>query len=190
MPDKPLDMEAVRKREQAATPGPWQTSVDVLHARDGQKLERYRLFARHKRLGDGVEAFDESKNKQAQRNGEFIAHARDDIPALIAEVDRLTTERNSYKINATVYEKRVAELEAILRGIERARDAHIAELEAEIAKLRGDLEQERRLSLNLSETFKNARTVRAVTCAECNGDGVVQRSFGLVPCPACEGKGH
>ena len=67
----PLDLEAIRQRVEAATPGPWEligggefvTGADVLVAPD-----------------DGGVTAD---------NAIFIAHAREDVPALLAEVERL-----------------------------------------------------------------------------------------------------
>lgn len=87
-----LDVKEIRDRTEKATPGPW-----------------IRRGVRHK---IGPEEFlvvgPDGKNEvaflsvgsqrgykfqpDALRDGDFIAHARTDIPALLKELDRLTTE--------------------------------------------------------------------------------------------------
>ena len=69
-----LDLEAIKKRVEDALPGPW-----------------YAMF------GNDVSADDEHGTYRiaccdmpnAKANAAFITHAREDIPALIAEVERL-----------------------------------------------------------------------------------------------------
>lgn len=77
----PLDLTAIRARAEAATPGPWR--------RDGNHLAKIRGFD-----GDTVarivyESNEEGFGPQNEADATFIAHARTDIPALCAEVERL-----------------------------------------------------------------------------------------------------
>jgi hypothetical protein len=62
-------LDDIDARHKAATPGPWKRSEDYsdILAPDGSQLASYWL------AGDG----------------EFIAHARQDVPALVAEIRRL-----------------------------------------------------------------------------------------------------
>lgn len=76
-----LDLEAIKKRVNAATPGFWQHSKSgsinygYVFVEDIEEIYESRICA-------SVDVFD----------GEFIAHARTDIPALIQEVERLRNE--------------------------------------------------------------------------------------------------
>jgi len=69
---EPLDLDAIRARLAAATPGPWTAHPDGLVWSDLP--------------GDPVSGSVE------QANAELIAHARQDIPALLAEVERLRAQ--------------------------------------------------------------------------------------------------
>jgi hypothetical protein len=85
-----IDLDAIRQREQAATEGPWihtgrnHISTPDIHVDEanwgGEGLNGYRLVC------DG----DEGAWRAA--DAEFIAHAREDIPALLAEIDRLRSQ--------------------------------------------------------------------------------------------------
>lgn len=81
-----LNLEEIKAREQAATPGPWPRNGSIFAA-------------------NGI------------NNADFIAHAIEDIPALIAEVERLTAKNNaleSDKINAEMnLENLTAEVEGL-----------------------------------------------------------------------------
>lgn len=66
-------LDEIKAREQAATPGPWYTDGWALWDDD---------------LNEFVELHDTDPDAQ------FLAHARTDIPALLAEVERLTKEYN------------------------------------------------------------------------------------------------
>lgn len=51
--------------------------------------------------------------------------------------------------------------------------------------------QDHDLLRRAAKEIKRLRADRACfICAECNGDGVVPKSYGFTPCPACEGTGH
>lgn len=94
-----LDLEAIRKRCEAATEGPWlretgderrsSNVIRILHEIDGTRL--YRRYEKVAEIwedeDEGEQPADPSENSEA--DAEFIAHAREDVPALLAEVDRL-----------------------------------------------------------------------------------------------------
>lgn len=81
------ELSAIEARVNAATPGPW----NVIEENDvGPNDEGYWAW-----LEVGPAKVDmptggpEKEKKQAESDAEFIAHARADVPALIAEVRRL-----------------------------------------------------------------------------------------------------
>jgi hypothetical protein len=72
MTDQPLDLDPILARAAAATPGPWAVSEDyddILDTEGGQ-LASYWMEA----------------------DGQFIAHAREDVEAMAAEIRRLRAE--------------------------------------------------------------------------------------------------
>ena len=79
-----MKLDPIKKRAEAATKGPWWErkchggAFDVMaHFADGSPMV---LCARN--------AFEEIQ-QECHANADFIAHAREDIPALISEVERL-----------------------------------------------------------------------------------------------------
>jgi len=92
----PLDLEAIRKREQAATPGPWQYDegqTPFYNDAEGRSCGGLGngLWSVFADLEDGDEGDTYTIFEQGPKaDALFIAHARTDIPALLAE---LTTTR-------------------------------------------------------------------------------------------------
>ena len=79
-----IDIEAIETRVNAATPGPWQRYVkheNLMVATPGKKGVVIVDLA-----SDRDESVDDT---ECERNAEFIAAARTDVPALVAEVRRL-----------------------------------------------------------------------------------------------------
>jgi hypothetical protein len=79
-----LDLTAIRKRAEAATEGPWEVNTadsEFAIYFDGDNMAMIEY-------GSIIDGFS---------NAEFIAHARQDVPALIAEVERLRAENNRIK---------------------------------------------------------------------------------------------
>jgi len=74
-----IDLDAIRARAEAATAGPWRR-YETMQA-DTYVLDRRGL------LGGGIIC----GATYERDNAEFIAHARADVPVLIAEVERLRT---------------------------------------------------------------------------------------------------
>lgn len=85
MPTDPLteaDIAAMEERVSGASPGPWHACADNV----GQQ-----------RVSGKTYIYAETHNvwlqkREVDANTEFIAHSRDDIPRLIAEVRRLREE--------------------------------------------------------------------------------------------------
>lgn len=82
-----LDLEAIEKRVNAATPGPWRVW-------DSCSWRRIGTEDRHHRRSTVIEPYNSRSDGHpdllAERDDlEFVAHAREDIPALLAEVRKL-----------------------------------------------------------------------------------------------------
>jgi hypothetical protein len=72
-----MSIESIRAREQAATPGPW-TGYAV--GSEGAHVTETKPSGRPNRLGRIARLYDQPV-KQATADADFIAHARQDIPA-------------------------------------------------------------------------------------------------------------
>lgn len=111
-PSRPaLDLDAVSRRCEAATPGPWKA-----YHRDGS----YSPADDESNAGLGLEVDGPPDavlrgTYRRSADAQFIAHAREDIPALLARVRELEQE-------AAALRARVAQLQ---RGILAASDALI-----------------------------------------------------------------
>src|SRR5690606_2755660 len=81
---KPEELEAIRKRAEAATPGPW--DVDIPMDVCGECENEYEIVESSVFLAPIVAEL------KIGANAEFIAHAREDVPKLLAEIDRLRNE--------------------------------------------------------------------------------------------------
>lgn len=85
VPDSDIDVDAIRERLAAASPGPWRTGD-----RDpeyGDVMHPHELIIGHKQAMVELEP-----GKNGAADAAFIAAARQDVPALLAEVDRLRAE--------------------------------------------------------------------------------------------------
>jgi hypothetical protein len=88
-----LDLISIKKRCEAATPGPWvwcytkyRDGYTGIIGKDNSEV----LFPNHCNDGDDGDAWFEDLPSEEDRD--FIAHAREDIPALIAEVESLQAQ--------------------------------------------------------------------------------------------------
>lgn len=96
-----IDLEAIEARERKATKGPWESISSSLDGtrqcmvlvpvknEDGLRYAVASATDELKPTAGFYSAFDEQSPGEAHANMDFIAHAREDIPALIAEVRRL-----------------------------------------------------------------------------------------------------
>lgn len=93
MTSEPLDLDAIRARLDAACPGPWKVYNGNEGSVDYGPLWAVANDAFHNPPEDDDTpwiAVDVHTGLQA--DAEFIAHARQDIPALLAEIDRLRAD--------------------------------------------------------------------------------------------------
>lgn len=75
-----LDIEPIKKREQAATPGPWTFIPEKGTNKGGIQPVCY--------FGDDITYYPNAGYIYEEADGEFMAHARTDIPALLDELER------------------------------------------------------------------------------------------------------
>ena len=119
-PMSPERLAEIRARVDAATPGPWHLDDDGAEIKTPD----------HGTIADIWEPTQES------RNGEFIAGARTDVPDLLAENDRLTTELAKY----VGHEPTIAEEMQYLSAENDRLTARVAELERpEIERKRNEI---------------------------------------------------
>lgn len=91
-----LDLEAIKKRCESATPGPWGVRLSDPGILSGVFYSgKEEIFTPGTKLPKSICRNPQfSQNQDIRSDMEFIAHARTDIPVLIEEVERLRTDRN------------------------------------------------------------------------------------------------
>ena len=92
-------LEEVKAREQAATPGKWKV---VCRGNTIQSLQvvTETYWERPKQI-----SICSSINPKREADADFISYSRTDIPALIAEVERLTEEQTVSKMEIATLKK-------------------------------------------------------------------------------------
>lgn len=86
----PAQFQAIKKRNAARTPGKWETAI-----REGFIPSALIITDNDQLIAQA--AFSNFSTEQDFKNMAFAAHASEDIPALIAEVERLqTTLKEAY----------------------------------------------------------------------------------------------
>jgi hypothetical protein len=76
-----IELEAIRRRCENATPGPWRSFVE---GRDHTSGSSFIMTGIDENRGNDIELSGATTADQ-----DFIAHARQDIPLLLAEIARL-----------------------------------------------------------------------------------------------------
>lgn len=85
---KPLDLDAIRARADKATPGPWKVR-DPFRRGTGRNWYIGVTSAEFSLNAEMWAGKGRAVDPQRVADGEFIAHAREDIPELLAEIERL-----------------------------------------------------------------------------------------------------
>ena len=112
-----IDLEAIRARAEAATPGPW---AYVDNGFDG-----YIMSASEYLIVGGEPA--EGRIEPDDPNADFIAHSREDIPALLAEVERQTAEIAAVTAERDAAENAVAKMAEYIVTLGEA-DYHLCDV--------------------------------------------------------------
>jgi len=135
---EPLDLDAIRARAEAATAGPWAAWLD----QDGADHMHGLLMVGNaaavipdgESYVDGVDV-NPIAHTYTPEDREFIAHAREDIPALLAKVERLRRDRDEWEVDSRGWRKEAVALAAEVGTLTRERDEWEAYEQALAAKL-------------------------------------------------------
>lgn len=82
----PLDLEAIKARAEAAGPSPWVVNGSP-HDRHIATIGRHYITSPDR----------STRSAHNDTTADFIAHARTDVPALVAEIERSRFEAQSYR---------------------------------------------------------------------------------------------
>ena len=86
-----LDLDAIKARAAAATEGPWEWDDPTISQHWSRPAPWATVVDDDVRCGGYCYGGSSDPIKSAA-DGEFIAHAREDVPALVAEVERLRSQ--------------------------------------------------------------------------------------------------
>lgn len=119
-PMTPKRVEGIRARAEAATPGPWCT--------DSWEIYQGTEYVPGVSLWIGETCRGTGSPEQDRADAEFVAHAREDVPALLAEVQRLKAALSdaTNQVSELGRGLGVAALEAALTAKPRATDGAVA----------------------------------------------------------------
>lgn len=97
-----LDLGPIKARLAEVSPGPWEAgAVDERNSQHGLHLygvDDYEIALFASRDDDSQSTPHSPKLSMAEANCQFTAHARTDVPALIAEVERLRAQNQDLSI--------------------------------------------------------------------------------------------
>lgn len=103
----PQELQGVRERAEKATSGPWAGPLYEPDLPDrGWWIGNGKVGMAEHAIGVTVPAL----NRNAEADAKFIAHAREDVPALVAEVERLSRDVADLRDLATQRYDRLREL--------------------------------------------------------------------------------
>lgn len=100
MSKEPLTEERIaeiRGREKAATQGPWRAKCEILEADECGNATAEMTYVSTNDKGICILYGRGHDDANTQEDAAFIAHAREDIPALLDEVERLRAENEKLK---------------------------------------------------------------------------------------------
>lgn len=155
---QPLDLDAIEARANAATPGPWFNDSHEIYAGENTDIP-----AMSEWIG---ETCDPRRPDHGAANAEFVAAARTDVPALVAEIRRLTADVDMWRRTVTRTEqgraRAIADNDRLATELQQARAAlHSVESDADRASRKGyDLDAE-----DIRATAHNALNPAAVSGA-------------------------
>jgi len=86
------ELDAIEARANAASEGPWVVVENALFAGDIEEARAMGYLDVH---GPGIHLYNEGA--LANEDADFIAHARTDVPALVAELRQVRQERANLK---------------------------------------------------------------------------------------------
>ncbi|GAB7039728.1 MULTISPECIES: hypothetical protein [Catenuloplanes] len=120
-----LNLNAIRRRCETATPGPWMT---------GSYFGARTLGPAVAVISGNLPPIELDPLRNGKADARFIAHARKDVPALLAEVERLSAEVTELRHAA---ERARPVVEAALRQFDTGSNEDLHELDRAVVKYRG-----------------------------------------------------
>ncbi len=167
-------LEAIRKRTEAATAGPWNF-----------RGQGNTLIGRGARFGYVLRAVKVDVDAEIDiglEDADFIAKSREDIPALLAEVERLREENTEMRIKIEVTDQSAESVEA---DNERMR----AEIESHAPDGRNYTNQQYvdlRMENDRLRSYINGSPANCVVCGD-YFSADFDREDGLYYCERCDG---
>lgn len=132
-----LDLQAVRVLCDTATPGPWAIdNEEHIRVCDGRCGKPSAFTAHHHCTTIAAEMDHWRHGDQATANARLIAVSRTLVPQLLAEVERLTRERDEAMAVKDRQALHITHLVMQLRGHDWSPE--VVALRAEVARLRGE----------------------------------------------------
>ena len=143
-----LDLEAIRKRCEAATPGPWKTTDGYEAAQAGTRYDDL-VSILEDSTGEPIIQhiyYDGHHTIMRPSDVQFIAHARTDLPACLDEIERLNARQQ--ELLATI--ARISQTTPFpdeMKGWESQRAAMLAEIGTLRSELHDSRDQCQRLTM-------------------------------------------
>lgn len=107
-----MNLDEIKARTEAATPGPWNWDIDWL--RQGTEKEGGMIVMRVEMAG--TEMNPEAQLVLLTKDADFIAHARQDVADLVAEVERLHKENKRLLERGNDFVERINKALRMLAG--------------------------------------------------------------------------
>jgi hypothetical protein len=117
------ELEEIRRRCDEATPGPWKSLIE---GRDHTSGSSFIMTGHGKTRGNDIELSGATPADQ-----DFIAHARQDIPRLLAEIANFT----NFSVYARRERERLNQERAAALGLQRELNRRLAEIERELSAI-------------------------------------------------------
>lgn len=134
---KQEQLNAIKERVAKATPGPWKVYSDEFSTRIGSELIHPQLKAPAPVITEAFHSNDKVGIYISAKDSNFIVNAIVDVPALVAEVERLKVDRERWFKRESSLQKEIERLQAI----EIESDSKLCEQKKEIELLRKALEK-------------------------------------------------
>lgn len=162
MTGQELDLDAIRERAEAATPGPWCSYEGNLWQGTAKALAAYDADPDNAPWPYGNDSSGQLFHGEPRRpeDAEFIAHAREDVPALLAVVEQLRAALDAIGKERNAWARQMADARD-------ERDAAVAERDDARVNLAEESNARDVMSVNLDDERAAVERLRA-TLAEAN----------------------
>ena len=115
-------LQEIKQRAEKATPGPWKVYQDAISTRIGTEFMHPQLNGPVPVITDAYHVGGAISIYIDAADAEFIAHAREDVPALVVEIERLQNTIALHEVNKrnldAMIEHKDAEIERLRKALE------------------------------------------------------------------------